>query len=112
MSLLFMAFFSAGACLFSLVELIKILIVVQAIFQFAAQCIAVGLMRRQNPGETDSYRMPLYPLPAGIALLGWIYVAASSGLHYVAIGMGMVAAGTGVYLLKAKHEREWPFAIL
>ncbi len=45
------------------------------------------------PGRTDSYRMPLYPLPAVIALLGWIYIAASSGLHYLAIGMGMVAAG-------------------
>ena len=111
-SLLFMGFFSAVACLFSLVELIKILIVVQAIFQFAAQCVAVGLMRRRNPGATDTYRMPLYPLPAGIALLGWIYIAASSGVHYVVIGMAMVTVGTGVYLLKAKHEREWPFAIL
>jgi amino acid transporter len=111
-SLLFMGFFSAIACLFSLVELIKILIVVQAIFQFAAQCVAVELMRRRNPEKTDTYRMPLYPLPAGIALLGWIYIAVSSGMHYVVIGMGMVMAGTGVYLLKARHEREWPFAIL
>ncbi|MGB7264123.1 MAG: APC family permease [Terracidiphilus sp.] len=111
-SLLFMGFFSAFACLFTLVELIKILIVVQAIFQFAAQCVAVVLMRHRNSDATDTYRMPLFPLPAGIALLGWIYIAASSGLHYVAIGMGMVVVGTGVYLIKAKHEREWPFAIL
>jgi hypothetical protein len=56
--------------------------------------------------------MPLYPLPAAIALLGWIYIAASSGLHYILIGLGMVAAGTSIYLFKSKYEREWPFAAL
>jgi amino acid transporter len=111
-SLLFMGAASAVACLFSLSELIKVLVVVQAIFQFAAQCVAVELLRRRNPRQADSYRMPLYPLPAVIALAGWIYIAASSGVRYLSIGLGMVAAGAGAYLLKARHEREWPFAVL
>jgi hypothetical protein len=54
--------------------------------------------------------MPLYPLPAAIALIGWMYIAFSSGLHYVAIAAGAVATGTAFYLIKAKLEREWPFA--
>jgi amino acid transporter len=108
-SLLFMGVFSAVACLLSLTELIKVLIVVQAVFQFAAQCIAVELIRRQHPRATGNYRMPLYPLPALIALIGWIYIAVSSGMHYLVIGLGMVAAGFGVYLIKAKREQEWPF---
>ena len=107
-----MGVFSAVACLLSLEQLIKVLIVVQAIFQFAAQCIAVELMRRRNPLENDVYRMPLYPIPAVIALLGWFYVAGSSGVRYLAIGIGMVAVGSGIYFLKAKREREWPFAAL
>jgi amino acid transporter len=111
LSLVFMGVCSAVMCLFSLDELIKVLIVVQAVFQFAAQCVAVELMRRRDPGAT-SYRMPLYPLPAAIALLGWIYIAISSGARYVALGLGMAAVGTGIYLIKAKHEREWPFAAL
>jgi amino acid transporter len=110
-SLLFMGIASAVACLFSLGELIQVLIVVQAISQFAAQCVAVGLMRRRNP-QAVSYRMPLYPAPAIIALLGWLYIAGSAGLRYIVIALGMVAAGGCIYLLKAKHEREWPFAAL
>ena len=109
-SLLFMAIASSIACILSLSELIKVLIVVQAIFQFAAQCVAVGLLRRQQPKAGDSYRMPLYPLPAAIALLGWIYIALSNGMHYVLIALGTVAVGAGLYLIKSRFEREWPFA--
>lgn len=54
--------------------------------------------------------MPLYPLPAAIALLGWIYIALSSGPRYVVIGLSVAAVGAGVYLTKAKFMREWPFA--
>lgn len=111
-SLLFMGAFSATACLFTLSELIKVLIVVQAIFQFAAQCVAVELLRRRNPRAAETYRMPLYPAPAVIALLGWVYIALSNGLHYFLIGLVMVLAGSGIYFLKARQEREWPFAAL
>jgi NADH:ubiquinone oxidoreductase subunit 2 (subunit N) len=83
---------------------------VQAIFQFAAQCVAVELLRRKQSKQDDNYRMPVYPLPAAIALLGWIYIALSNGLRYVFIALGTVAVGTGFYLIKAKFEREWPFA--
>lgn len=109
-SLLFMGVFSAVACLFTLNALIQALIVIQAVFQFAAQCVAVELIRRRNLNTVDSYRMPFYPFPAGIALLGWIYVALSSGLRYLSIAMGMVMAGTIVYLIKARKRQEWPFA--
>ncbi len=109
-SLLFMGAFSAVACLLSLEQLIKVLIVVQAIFQFAAQCVAVPLMRFRNPQASGVYRMPLYPIPAVIALLGWLYIAGSSGARYLAIGVITVAAGGGIYLLKAQRGREWPFA--
>jgi len=111
-SLWFMGLVSAIACSFSLEDLIKVLIVVQAISQFAAQCVAVELMRRINPNPGENYRMPLYPFPAAIALLGWIYIAASSGLRYLAIGLGMVAAGACIYLVKARQRREWPFVAL
>ncbi len=111
-SLVFMGAASAIACLFPLGELINVLIVVQAIFQFAAQCVAVGLLRRRNTERNEVYRMPLYPVPALIALLGWIYIAASNGERYLAIGLAMILVGGGIYLLKAKFEREWPFAVL
>jgi amino acid transporter len=108
-SLLFMGGLSAVACLFSLADLISVLIVVQTMFQFAAQCIAVILLRRKAVGTPDTFRMPLYPLPALIALCGWLYIVISSKPTHIAIGLATAAIGAGVYLLQAKQKLEWPF---
>jgi amino acid transporter len=108
-SLLFMGIASMVACTVSLNELIKVLIVIQAMFQFAAQCIAVMLLRRSNTVDSDLYRMPLYPLPAIIALLGWIYIVISSGGRDIAIGIASAILGFGVYFTKARVGGEWPF---
>lgn len=108
-SLLFIGVLSMIACLFSLGNLISVLIVVQAIFQFAAQCVGVMLLRRREVERAGGFRMPLYPLPAVIALVGWIYIVLSSGARNILIGLAMATAGILAYLAKAKHGREWPF---
>jgi len=111
-SLLTVGALSAVACLFSLADLIGSLIVVQTMFQFAAQCVAVILLRRhpeRHPAPAGQYRMPLYPLPAVIALLGWIYIVVSGKLLYIAIGLAMAAVGTVFFLLGARKREEWPF---
>ena len=107
-SLMFMGALASVACLFSLEQLISVLIVVQAAFQFAAQCIAVMLLRHTKKFAYP-YHMPLYPLPAVIALLGWIFIVASSGTWHIVIGLTLALAGLVAYFLKAIVGREWPF---
>ena len=108
-SLLVMGALSALACLFSLSDLISVLIVVQTLLQSGLQCVAVMLLRRRRIAPPESFRMPLYPLPAVVALAGWSYIIFSSkGLH-ILIGIAMAALGAGVYLLQARGKQEWPF---
>jgi amino acid transporter len=108
-SLLVMGGLSAVACLFSLSDLISVLIVVQTMTQFGLQCIAVMLLRRRGVAPPGSFRMPLYPLPALVALAGWSYIVLSSrGLH-ILIGLAMAATGAVIYLLQARGKQEWPF---
>jgi amino acid transporter len=108
-SLLVMGGLSAVACLFSLADLISVLIVVQTMFQFAAQCIAVILLRRRKSASPDVFRMPLYPLPALVALCGWLYIVLSSNPRHIAIGLAMAVAGSALYLFQARKKKEWPF---
>jgi amino acid transporter len=108
-SLLVMGGLSAIACLFSLTDLITVLIVIQTMFQFVAQCIAVMLLRRNNDSVTGIYRMPLYPLPALVALLGWLYILVTGKPQHLIVGGALAAIGAGFYLLQAKRREEWPF---
>jgi amino acid transporter len=108
-SLLVIGGLSAVACLVSLVDLISILIVVQTLTQFIPQCIvAIRLHQRKLPvGEV--FRMPLFPLPAVVALAGWSYIVLSSKILHVFIGIAMSILGAAVYLLQASRRQEWPF---
>ncbi len=101
---------SALACMFTLENLITALIVVQTLLQFAAQCVAVMLLRQQKREPATSYRMPFYPMPALLALAGWLYIAFSSGWVYVALAFGLMAAGIAIFLWRANEKSEWPFA--
>jgi hypothetical protein len=53
--------------------------------------------------------MPLFPLPALIALAGWIYITVTSKPAHIAIGVVMFSAGTAVYLIQARRRSQWPF---
>ncbi|WP_263409962.1 APC family permease [Terriglobus tenax] len=108
-SLLYMGVASMLMCLFSLADLIAGLIVIQTMLQFLGQCIAVILLRRQSPPGPGSFRMPLYPLPALVALLGWLYIVATSQMKHIAVGAGLTVAGTVFFLIQANRAREWPF---
>ncbi|MEP6831209.1 MAG: APC family permease [Rhizomicrobium sp.] len=108
-SLLFMGVLSAVACIFSLTDLISVLIVIQTMLQFAAQCVGVILLRRKSVPTPGNFRMPFYPVPAIVALAGWIYIVLSSNPTHIAIGFAMAVTGVAVYLLQAKTKREWPF---
>jgi amino acid transporter len=108
-SVLAMGIASAVACLLSLGALIKSLIVLQILTQFMAQCVGVILIRRYRPDIPRPFSMWLYPLPAVIALLGWIFILTSSGIPYVVAGLASVAFGFAVFLAWARRCREWPF---
>ena len=109
-AVLAMGFCSALACLFSLESLITALIVTQTLLQFAAQCIAVMVLRQQKRASADCYRMPLYPLPALIALTGWIYIVGTSGARYIGLAALFLFLGVAIFLMRARQQTSWPFA--
>ena len=108
-AVLTMGVLSALACIFSLADLISTLIVVQTMLQFIAQCVAVFLLRKRS--LLLSYRMPLFPLPALVALCGWIYIVVTSGARYIEIGTLLIFVGIGAFLLRSFRAHEWPFGM-
>jgi len=109
-SLVVIGIASAALCFLSLDTLIASLIIVQTLLQLVAQCIAVIVLRlRDRSRRPDLFHMPLFPLPALIALAGWVYISVTSNPRYLASAALLAAVGVVFYLLQASRKQEWPF---
>ena len=109
-SLLVLGAISIAAGLFSLGTVIDALIVTRILVQFIGQVFAVMLLRRRAPQMPRPFRMWLYPLPALVALLGWIFVFATTQLRVILFGVGVLALGCVTFLLWSRRTGRWPFA--
>lgn len=108
-SLLFTGAASALACALSLDDLIAALMVIQIMFQYMAQCLAIVLLRRRGRSDPNVFRMPLYPLPVLISVIGWLYIVCTSPGRHILAGIATMAVGTLTYAIDARRRKVWPF---
>jgi len=100
--------------LFKMKHIIDGILAMRILLQFIGQAIGVMLLRKRKanpnlPYKSDSYRMPLYPLPAILAIILWLLVFVSTGFAAVKYFALVFASGIFIYLLKSKLQKEWPF---
>lgn len=94
---------------FDLQNVINALITTRILEQFVGQVVGVMLLRRLQPDRPRPYKMWLYPLPCGLALVGWIYMYISAGLPFIVLGLATLVVGSGVFLLWSRQSNTWPF---
>jgi amino acid transporter len=95
---------------FSLGTVIDVLLVTRIVVQFVGQIGAVVLLRRRRPDLPRPYRIWLYPLPLGVALLGWAFVFATTEPPILLFGMGVLAVGVLGFAVWSWRSQTWPFA--
>jgi len=54
--------------------------------------------------------MWLYPLPALLAIGLWVWLFLATGTRFILVGLGVLALGIVVYLIRARLLGEFPFA--
>lgn len=94
---------------FSLGAVIDALLTTRILVQFIGQIAAVILLRASRPDMERPFRMWLYPVPALVALVGWIFLFATSGPTVILFGLATLAAGGLVFLGWAWHTGHWPW---
>ncbi|MET7853550.1 APC family permease [Streptomyces avermitilis] len=97
-----------------LATLIQLLTTVMVIVQALSQIIALTVLRKRQPTLRRPYRMWLYPLPSGIALVGWLVIYGyadknSPGRHPIEWSLAWVALGCAAFVVWARLEKVWPF---
>src|SRR5512133_490631 len=107
-SLLALGAVAACACFLKLQEVIAALVVIRITLQFLFQSVGIIVLRIRRPDMPRPFRMWLYPLPALLATVGFIFVLRDRAkeLRYSAV---ILILGVIIYLVRAARRREWPF---
>jgi amino acid transporter len=102
---------AAVFCFLRLADVIAALVVIRITLQFLVQAIGLIVLRVRRPEMPRPFRMWLYPLPALIASVGFIYILfirvnALKEIRYVVV---ILLLGMAIYLVRARWLDEWPF---
>jgi amino acid transporter len=109
-SLLLIGGLSIAFSFFSLVDVINALLTTRILVQFVGQIGAVIQLRRSAPGLARPFRMWLFPVPALVALAGWVFLFSTSGAKTMLYAGVVVALGGVCFLVRARLANSWPFA--
>jgi amino acid transporter len=110
-SLLVLGAISIAACLFSLGVVIDALIATRILVQFIGQVIGLMRLRGVRPDMPRPYRMWLYPVPALVALLGWLFIFVTTDVRVIGFGVGILVLGVVFFLIWSQRTRQWPFRV-
>ena len=112
-SLVALGLVAMAFCFFSLVQVITMLVITRILLQFLPQQVGVILLRIQRPELERPFRIPLYPLPPLIALVGFVFMLVNRGhaLVELAVAATIALSGTLIYLIRARRLGQWPFAL-
>jgi amino acid transporter len=110
-SLLWLGMVAAAFCFLRLADVIAALVVIRLTIQFLTQSIGLMLLRLRQPELPRPFRMYLYPIPALLAIAGYIFVLISrpnfqKEIRYAAL---LIVTGTIIYLVRSWRNEEWPF---
>ena len=95
---------------FSLDMVIDALISTRILVQFVGQILALILLRKRARDMPRPYKMWLYPLPCLVALIGWIFIFATTAWPVILLGLGTLALGAVFFFVWSWKTKRWPFA--
>ena len=113
-SLLVLGGLAAVFCLFRLQDVIAALVVIRLMIQFLAQTVGVMVFRIRRPDFPRPFRMWFYPLPALVALFGFLYVLImrndfTKEIRYgaVILILGIIVFFVAISIVRVSCVRDW-----
>jgi fructoselysine transporter len=97
--------------LFSLGEVITYIVVMRILVQFIGQAAGLMVCHYRKKDGAFPFRMWLFPLPAVVSILIWLFVFASSGWKCIFGALTVLGLGLLLFLLRANKSKTFPFHI-
>jgi amino acid transporter len=89
-------------CLFRLADVVTALVVIRIMTQFLAQTIGLVVLRTTRPEFPRPFRMWLYPVPALLAFVGYIYTVVMRPKSIQSIWLAIIVVIVGTILFWAR----------
>jgi amino acid transporter len=104
---------AACFCLLRLADVIAALVVIRIVIQFLVQAVGLLILRAHHPDAPRPFRMWLYPVPALIAIVGFLFVLIyrQNFLKEMRYAVLILVAGLLIFFVRAWSRREWPFEL-
>ncbi|HXO39016.1 MAG TPA: APC family permease, partial [Candidatus Acidoferrum sp.] len=111
-SLLALGVVAAAFCFLRLKDAIAALVVIRIVLQFLVQAIGLIVLRIRRPDMPRPFRMWLYPVPAVLAIAGFLFILFNrenwqKEMRYALV---ILLGGLVIYMIRAWRSHEWPFA--
>jgi amino acid transporter len=92
-------------------DAIAALVVIRIVLQFLVQAVGLIVFRVTRPEAPRPFRMWLYPLPALVAIAGFLFILfnrqnAAKEIRYAVV---ILLAGLVIFMIRAWKGGEWPF---
>ncbi len=90
--------------LFKIEHVISAILAMRILVQFIGQAFGLMLLRKRKPASFFPYKMPLYPIPAIVAILLWFFIFISTGIWFMLGGIIVIASGILAFFLIKKNN--------
>lgn len=109
-SLLMLGLVAMVCCFFRLADVIAALVVIRILLQFLVQTIGLLYWRTAHPEAPRPFRMWLYPVPAVIAVVGFVFILVKRphALQEIRYALVILVVGLAIYFLRAWRNHDWP----
>ena len=113
-SLVALGVVGAAFCFLRLKDAIAALVVIRLVLQFLVQAVGLIVFRITRPDVVRPFRMWLYPVPALVAIGGFLFILFNrvnwqKEMRYAVV---LLLAGLVIYMIRAWRGGEWPFGVV
>lgn len=91
--------------LFKLSEVITAIVTVRILIQFVSQAVGVIAWHYKKREERRPFIMPLFPIPAILSILVWIYIFSTAKWYYMAGALAIIVSGVLLFRLKEYYAK-------
>lgn len=91
--------------LFKMKEVITAIITMRIIVQFVGQSAGVLYWHWKKPADERPYKMWLFPLPAVIGIIIWLFILFTSPWIYIGAAAGIILAGIVIYFIVIEPQK-------